>query len=249
MLEQHIATHSREKHLKCPHCDKQYSLNSDLRNHIQKYHNRDSFPKCRICDVPQVRKMIYHEKYCVKRAITKGEEVDPALVQNIRELCAAEGLEFVLPDETVPEGMDPGERVKCSVCNRHFQRRHITRHLASHSLPRNWKCCKCPKTYIHKHDLIRHVAITHEVELKCNLCGERCETRQDLHLHIVKCRKERGLPYIPRSDEGEGTPVGRKAGDLPFSFADDSSLSAPGEETQEMSGKDKADDTVVESTS
>lgn len=152
----------------------------------------------------------------------------------VGEECAKDGLEFALPDETVPKGMDPEEKLECPHCKRFFQRRYYDRHVNSHSLARNWKCTKCPKAYIHKHDLIRHMCVTHEVTLKCNCCEEEFETRQDLHNHSLKCRKKRGLQPQASSNTKSNNKDQTQNANLPVSTAETDSNSADSGQQEEQ---------------
>lgn len=77
----------RERTLQCPHCDKRYYGTNELRTHVKITHDREKyFPKCRHCGDAIVRKLILHEKYCVKKALKEGQIVDENLLEDVSKL-------------------------------------------------------------------------------------------------------------------------------------------------------------------
>lgn len=129
------------------------------------------------------------------------------LIFFVEKQCALNGLEFSLDDleTSFPPGVDPTEKLECPHCKKYYQRRLFDRHVKTHSMKRNWKCSKCPKAYIHKHDLIRHMIVTHEASLDCEICRKTFKTRSDLCNHTKKCKKiaKKKSNHSPNDSEDE----------------------------------------------
>lgn len=84
-LAAHVAAHVKERHLKCPTCDKSYFNLVMLRKHM-KVHNPEKYgKKCRLCEKVFLisDKLLTHERYCVKKALENSVHIDPEIMEDL----------------------------------------------------------------------------------------------------------------------------------------------------------------------
>ncbi|XP_034247070.1 uncharacterized protein LOC117648600 [Thrips palmi] len=205
-LKRHINKSHSVENLKfqCPHCDKKFSKNRQLRFHIAE-HNGDPPLRCEQCnagvfsDRDLKRHMRTHKQYvCDVSGCDKVFSTYPAFHKHKAEhnKCF--------------------QSLECAHCNKVFKkksdlRNHVLTHLDQRTI---YKCTydSCPRFYYQERNLNSHIRVYHEKTSSFACSWEGCEmqflSKKALTKHLMIHEKGRAEPKrkegpkAPRKDKG-----------------------------------------------
>ena len=210
----HIKTQHLEEPKKCPHCERTFRSPNLLENHIKVHEGTN--PHCEICGkgFSDIQNLNNHQvvhtgerKYSCERCPSKFSYFTH-LKRHKRDVHHEEEVlrcdkcgkafshEFNLSSHMLVHGA--GESFQCDKCNRTF---HLQAHLKLHKKihePKNHKCPKCPRSFTHVVQLLRHqTAHTGPKKFKCESCDIEFVRKETLGRHFRK--KHTDIHYPKRN--------------------------------------------------
>lgn len=94
---------------KCPHCEKGFASNYELKSHLQVHENRPSAFSCDVCDKKfrRLKNLVLHQKRHLKQYVVKCKECDQGFV------CQGDYVQHLRNRHEVDR-----ERVVCFICGK-----------------------------------------------------------------------------------------------------------------------------------
>ena len=174
-LENHQLTHANEKPFPCPTCGLTFMTSSARSAHRRQVHQRHHL--CQTCD----------------RAFSTSQKLDRHLRTHtgVKEFkCETCKKEFSLEENLkMHYNVHLGKKnFSCYICQReYFTRSGLNHHLKQvHGSEKLVKCSKCDFIGKTRYDVETHHKIDHsESSLKCDLCNQQFQNKQELKKHTV----------------------------------------------------------------
>lgn len=163
-----------EKTIECPHCEKTFSQQLHLKQHI-KIHIDKEKKKCKICS----------KKFVAARLERHILNVHKSQPQFECDLCER----VFRTKNRIMVHMPTHLRYRpmiCKVCNKGFiEKRYFEEHKLNHEKKNPFECAQCGSGYSRKTSLNRHMKTAHSDErpFKCDECKYRGKTKDDLTTH------------------------------------------------------------------
>ncbi|XP_055530699.1 zinc finger protein 391-like isoform X2 [Wyeomyia smithii] len=178
----HVRRHTGEESIKkftCPVCSKKCTRMSELKIHIKSHWRKLPHP-CQLCTerFAEVTNYYDHLKSHHKDELTLQECID-MIAQN-------ENAELIAPNEDSLLKSEDGGYI-CAVCIRIFRSERLLRKHKRKMHPKVFVCSQCPKRFLYKSLLDKHIRVhTQEKPFECDQCERSFTQKVNLEVHLYK---------------------------------------------------------------
>ena len=103
-------------------------------------------------------------------------------------MCKICDREFVTPNALERHSyLHKSLNFTCTVCDLGFPfRSSLESHMLSHTMDKKHKCTKCPKSFISKDDLTKHLKVHSKKIWRCSMCTYTSKDERNLKAHHRK---------------------------------------------------------------
>ena len=175
--QEHLATIAKKSHIKCVHCNNNFSSNSKLKNHVENIHDgvRHICDKCgkSYTTKQELRRhtLVVHDMVKTKRAKKQCAECSSIFVKSytncVQHTATCEKCGYVtkyssrLKVHQARSYCDPKKlrkSIPCPKCTEKFTTvKYMKKHEEVHTLGKRHKCVKCGNCFTEKFNMKRHM--------------------------------------------------------------------------------------------
>ncbi|KAK3599779.1 hypothetical protein CHS0354_037265 [Potamilus streckersoni] len=180
-LTRHLATHSDERSVPCPKCDKKFKHKENLFKHM-KLHKQKPFTCSK----------------CLKAFDTLEKQNSHHCGAPFQCSVCLKPFRARLFLKEHEDAVHKGSKLyECKICSKKLSHMSsLSRHMTlMHTTEKPIECKLCKKTFKVKQILNRHMKFAHSgIEYRCDICGYRCSQPDNLKRHKLRHNNEK--PYM-----------------------------------------------------
>ncbi|XP_053686604.1 zinc finger protein with KRAB and SCAN domains 7-like [Sabethes cyaneus] len=178
----HVRRHTGEESVKkysCPVCSKKCTRMSELKIHIKSHWRKLPHP-CQLCTERFAEVTNYYDHL-------KSEHKDELTLQECIDMIAQnENAELIAPNEDYLLKGEDGSYI-CAVCIKVFRNERLLRKHKRKMHPKVFFCSQCPKRFLYKSLLDKHLRVhTQEKPFQCDQCERAFTQKVNLEVHLYK---------------------------------------------------------------
>ncbi|KAL3884425.1 hypothetical protein ACJMK2_024564 [Sinanodonta woodiana] len=177
-LTRHLATHSDERSVPCPKCDKKFKHKENLFKHMKIHQQKPlACSKC-LKAFDTLEKQNSHQCRAPFQCSVCLKPFRARLFLKEHEDAVHKGRQLY----------------ECKVCSKKLSHMSsLSRHMTlMHSTERPVQCKLCGKTFKVKQILSRHMKFSHSgIEFRCDICGYRCSQPDNFKRHKLRHSSEK----------------------------------------------------------
>ncbi|XP_068243260.1 protein suppressor of hairy wing-like isoform X2 [Palaemon carinicauda] len=186
-LFRHSLKHEKTLVYACNICDKQFSRDTGLREHIQYVHAKSQVLKCGICQFST------HRRNTMRNHLQTHQGATPVIA------CPVCGVTFRSKTNLRTHLFSHAglKRFECDECDKKFiSRNRVKAHKLYVHGPREHNCPYCEMKFPTRHALNRHILVhTGEKPFQCCFCPFMCNTQGNLIKHIRHVHEKINFVY------------------------------------------------------
>ncbi|XP_039286674.1 zinc finger protein 98 isoform X2 [Nilaparvata lugens] len=180
LLNDHINIHSGKKGLKCEFCDKSFSRRSSLKGHV-KIHTGDSPFLSENCD----RRSPPKSRLKNRKPLSRKNSLKGPVMKHTKEFPFQKENFDKMSLNSGLENHARSKTFKCEFCNKILSIKGKKLHIMIHTGERPFQCEHCSKCFLRKSHLFGHIRIhTGEKPIQCQCCARRFRLDSALRKHM-----------------------------------------------------------------